>query len=296
MGGRLDVSNGVNFRIERSVEHGVVTQKRTLWLHVGPAKTGTTTIQRAFHTGRAFLETHGATYPRRPANPYNKIGFAHHFLAHALAAGDDDFATAFKETLTEQHDVILSSEAFMRGGRDGLSRFARIFGDAYLIRPVFYARDPVSHSNSMAQQKIKAGQKSYDELAAKPPVIPLRKLIETLNAVFGAEAVILRKFAPSAFRRGDLVTDFCHAIGREAAAQGLETVRKNDSISLEAAFRIEAHRKATGDRAFIKAHDPRFAVAGEKFTLPPAALETVRTRTRNDLSWLRATYGIDLAS
>lgn len=80
--------------------------ENTLFVHVGPHKTGTTLIQKYLMDNRAQLYAQGMVYPKR----FQSI-FAHHTLRHLLfekSLSDEDI-----ELFNEPHNFLVSSEDFI---------------------------------------------------------------------------------------------------------------------------------------------------------------------------------------
>jgi len=269
--------------------------KAVLWLHVGPAKTGTTTIQRFLQKHRERLLTHGLDYPQPPrGNPYNKADFAHHFLAQALIHNDSRLIGGFLETFSNKPEIILSAEGLSRLDKNSRERLSQ-FLENYTTKVVYYARDPADWANSMAQQLIKAGIRSYDALSRKPPKLDLRSGLESWADIFGHDNIVVRKFSSNDFINGDLVSDFFYAIGHDGLIDEWPRESHNSSMTLEAAKAIDQYRSKTSDKSFISSDDPRFNVGTTKFSLPPATLMHVRNRVADDIVWLEATFGINFS-
>ena len=84
-------------------------------LHIGPHKTGTTTIQRTLHVNAAALQARGYFYQPGPDE------FNHHTNAAGLKAGADnrEWAVSTLRGLIDQaatvscHTCIISSEVFV---------------------------------------------------------------------------------------------------------------------------------------------------------------------------------------
>lgn len=260
----------------------------TLWLHVGPAKSGTTTIQRCLQANRRPLRRKGLIYPDVPLNTYHKARFAHHFLPLALAKGDVALAQDYVRALPTDKDIVLSSETFRSPEETETPSIADLLSGR-AVKVIFYAREPVSRSISLSQQMIRAGTRTLAEVNASPPVPSLRRAITGWERAFGRDNMIVREFAPSP--EWDLITDFFDIIGYPAPEVRRDL--RNPSITLETAMKIDAYRSETGDSGFVRSTDERFAAAGTKFTLPAETIAWIRNRSANDVAWLKDAYGID---
>ncbi|MEM8728451.1 MAG: hypothetical protein AAGF79_00925 [Pseudomonadota bacterium] len=266
--------------------------KERFWLHVGPGKTGTTTIQRAFHASRKSLLDKGICYPHVPRNPHHDARFAHHFLGHALRADDFALISMFLGKIPEVDDVVISSETLPNVPEPAYRTLEGLLAERFDVGVIYYVRDPVDRGDSLAQQMIKAGKRSLEDLNQRPPTGAFRRQIETLVRVFGKERLHLRNFSRQALVEGDLLTDFTTVIGRPEIVSDLPRENWNQSITLEAAQKIEAYRQDTGDTSFINERDTRFHGGSTKFSLTDEAKQRIRERMRDDLNWLETEFGI----
>lgn len=274
-----------------------MAQKPRMWLHVGPAKTGTTTIQHALRAGRDDLAKAGVLVP------------VLNDAARSLTASQHDFAKAVYEerfdwirdridALPDFPDTVISSEWFTyigRGREPRLARLAELLARRYDTHVVYYVRDPVARATSQAQQTVKGGTRRLADAMEKPRRYNLRRDLLELAGAFGKEALIVRAFSKDAFVDNDLLSDFCASIGRDGLFDHVDRGRKNEAMSLETAQAIDAHRRSTGDKSRIDPDDPRFLVpGGTRFVLPDAVVRQIREDTAGELKWLANTYGIDL--
>jgi hypothetical protein len=88
----------------------------TRLLHIGPAKTGTTALQSAFHTNRGALEAHGVHYAGRNSQPRAAAGAV---AVGKRIAGHRDGLEAWPRLVEEieastAKRVVISSETFAR--------------------------------------------------------------------------------------------------------------------------------------------------------------------------------------
>ncbi|WP_138469509.1 hypothetical protein [Poseidonocella sp. HB161398] len=227
------------------------------------------------------------SYPYPPKNPYNRSKFAHHFLAFALQAGDFDFVRSYIKSLPAT-ETIISSEVFQRLSAEMLGQLSNALC-GYDVSVVYYARDPVARANSLAQQLIKAGKWTYEELSEKPPMLSVRADLTKLAGAFGHDALIVRKFDKSAFVNGDLLADFASVVGVDVP---LSCDEKNSSITLETAIRMDEHRRDTGVKGLLSVKD--FMVGTTKFSLPDNAIKKIKAHSLDDVIWLYETFGVDL--
>jgi len=187
---------------------------KTIILHIGMPKTGTTALQGFLHQH----ELRDVLYPRTGIYPGRKKAPAHHELFYALVEDRSTVSTpwpaprgTFNEILSDlleeiegsdKTTVILSSEILWNRDaidRRALERIKEGFA-GYRIRIEGFTRDPVGHAYSSYAQRVVGSQRyqgtlaehvddqlqdgtwSYDERSA---------LYET---VFGSESVRIHRY------------------------------------------------------------------------------------------------------
>ncbi|WP_135467873.1 hypothetical protein [Crenalkalicoccus roseus] len=128
-------------------------------LHVGPHKTGTTTIQDALHHNAEALAQAGWRYPA--------IGYsqqAHHALVQALVKAEDGEAERMLAALADEPgDLVLSSENLSRAPLEALQRLAGALRGRE-VAVVYYQRNFLDLAYSWWQERIKHGRS--EELTA----------------------------------------------------------------------------------------------------------------------------------
>jgi hypothetical protein len=136
------------------------TAMARLVIHVGPHKTGSTSVQTAFHEHRSRLIDHGVFYPRPPAGDFPE---SHSDAAFLLLKGrarefDAWLAEAWRQARAAACDVLLlSSEEFsnalvMPRLGEALQRFRRETGAE--LRPLVVQRPDVEHAVSSVLQHL----------------------------------------------------------------------------------------------------------------------------------------------
>ncbi|MDB6455123.1 hypothetical protein [Falsirhodobacter sp. 20TX0035] len=127
--------------------------RRTILLHVGPHKTGTTALQRFWQENRDHLARNGVLYPGQDD--------AHHALAHDLLGWKvrkfdrDKLLAACAEI--ECDTVILSSEDFSFLNTDQLRRLRNLL-EGHEVRVVYFLRRIPDALYSFWQETIKQGR------------------------------------------------------------------------------------------------------------------------------------------
>lgn len=132
-------------------------------IHIGPQKTGSTTIQNALHETRAVLREHGVVHPgRHPRPPVEALGF------HARLGAPPRSPRQWKRLLREiseagEQRVCVSHEVFGRASDEQIPQIISSLGGE---RPhiLAVARRYDRYLPSQWQQRVKAREtRSYEE-------------------------------------------------------------------------------------------------------------------------------------
>lgn len=290
-------------------------KKRSLYIHVGPAKTGTSAVQGTLRT----------TTP--PGLSYPKTGQwgdgAHHLLVWALAGlkmrGDqsipeiDDLLPALVEELdAAPGDVLISSEAFnaKTSGSALLEKLSPTL-DRLSLDPVVVmaVRDPVARISSVYNQAVKDTVRA--ETRAPDTFMDEQwKSFRTVPAVNGWKRiglpVTLIGYAPGE----SFVQRFLALIaGPGTAADGAlgdqssEQLWPNRSISLPALITmlvanraLATHREKASFFESMCREAPDFVWQGPSFPFSDDATAVFLDRLESDLADLRELYGIDASA
>jgi hypothetical protein len=208
--------------------------KKTLYLHIGHFKTGTTALQIFLYRNPQFLAEHGIEYAPMPLHNakhsalafsiYQQIGIEK--LMHGYAStvpAEEIWEEFFEKVRASDHPtVIASSEEFMRVGE--FPEAAEILQDVaglgwdIDIKIVAYLRSPQAHLRSWYNQLVKMGAKIPDynrtlcneiESIHSDYAKALRPWIE----VFGPENIHLRHYDDARKSTNYLFDDFLSIFG-----------------------------------------------------------------------------------
>ena len=286
---------------------------KTVYLHIGHFKTGTTALQVFFRRNPALFAQEGLLYP-----DILELNAKHSALAYSLyrAAGVETLLHDYNlpdspEDLWEgmldhiraatQPAALISSEEFMRLGAHPAaeSRLRDIIANAQGIdfRVIAYLRAPRGHTRSWYNQLVKmrlpvgdfnttlrSGMESVhlDYTAALRPWV----------SIFGADRVTLRPFEERLRAGSALYDDFLAAIGH-AMPQGAEfpETDPNPRINEHALEIIRLYRNAGFPPALIRPSIERALAyfASEERRLPPDSpeFESLLETSRAGLEGLR---------
>ena len=283
-------------------------------LHIGPHKTGTTSIQT--HLAALLREPVAAGY-WYPA-PGGRLGPGHADLARAclrearpVAELDRVIATAQE---AEVGTLILSSEEFAHAFpvREFFARLKNAL-EGYEIHLVVTLNEIVRRAGSIWQELVKTGrvvglEKGIEQILSREPALQphlTRAFIDAL-APHETSVVLSHHRAPAA----ELLTNLCRAIGLFEAVPGTEAATRASTLLLNQSLgATEAEilrsvnsgvRQAVGDLSTIPYYEIRDlylnlfntpiwrnAVPLRPITVPPAHVAEVLNRGRQELDDLR---------
>ncbi|TCL08753.1 hypothetical protein BXY66_0791 [Shimia isoporae] len=196
---------------------------RTLWLHIGTHKTGTTAIQSAFHK----YSDDGLRYLALP-HPNHSFPILtmfqtdpERFFSNArvpypyrdFARNRPKLLHRFKQLLEQdRRDIVISGESMSRpgfaGGHEALLDFCRPHFDR--VQVVVYLREPVSFVTSMLAERMKT---TPTEFRPVPEKAMYRARLEHWIDAVGRDNVHVRPFHRGAFGVGGVVADFGAVVG-----------------------------------------------------------------------------------
>jgi hypothetical protein len=291
---------------------------RKLYLHIGLAKAGSTSIQAALYAKRGALLRNGILYPALGPNHSRAL-----LLAFAAAKPDRvkvggrttrapydrDFVARFRAGIERQvaegphHTCILSGEMLPQLGLAGCHDLRRAFERAFdEIRVVAYVRHPVAFANSRAPFDLQQRRHTLEALTGRlllpgsgGRLVPRYRQIQPFIDVFGRDAVDIRVFEPLYFAGGDLLADFADAVGLPPRlAPTLAGAWKKRAQSAESIHILNRYVRQNGAAAGARFHSLRRALGalrGSRFSLREADLKRVWRRTERELDWLHGVLG-----
>lgn len=194
---------------------------KELLLHIGPHKTGTSTIQRFIHENRPQLRDAGVLVLNPSRNSAaNAVRKGHlDSLLNAAAKADCD-------------RVLLSGEGLSIFEGPSIAHL-RNATKSFNARVIFYYRRQDKWLYSFWNQWVKVGRTKLDfrEWAAErigSPEGSQLAMLDRWSEGFGKEAIIFRNF--ESLKDGDLVADFLDAIGLNHVEGFRPVERLNESI------------------------------------------------------------------
>lgn len=296
---------------------------KTLVIHIGMPKAGSTSIQAMLHSHRAALALEGVTVLPLGRNHSTVLSQicqqddldpprAHVFdLADAGLLGADLAglrAHVAQAAAGAAPLSLCSGERLFSFDRAAVQALQDLLAPHFQqIRILAYLREPVAWANSRVQQAVKSkralrrrdARDSLQERGLAENLVPNYRNLESYLAVFGPDRIDCRPFARSAFVQADLLADFWHAVGRPDLIGRFDAPEQNASISQEAVILIDLVKALTRRYPRLSPLADRLrhrlrAVPGEPFRLPVVEQARVRAQAQAQLQWLHQEFGIDL--
>ncbi len=225
---------------------------KQIYIHIGPHKTGTTTIQNSLIINRDSLLRNGYFVPRA-GSLMDQTG--HHNLAWELL-GSKKFKGSFgtwKSLLKEiaKNDpkkIILSAEAFSRFESDEILRLKKLL-QGFEIFVIFYAR----RQDKKIQSHWSEGIKSPTTLKKNEAFLEwieennyqyrnsdYYELYQRWNSIFGKNVLV--RVLEKEQLRGTLFQDFILTMGGENPQQYETPTDKNVSPGIKTLLIMQAHK------------------------------------------------------
>lgn len=289
---------------------------KTCYLHIGSPKTGSTSIQAWFHRNREELERQGILYPGEDRR-HNALLSKFHLnptelrfhwnngrkTPETVAAHDNARLTRMLAQIgsTSAPLTLISNENFIGHGKKirCAELKAMLHQNFEQVKVVCYVRDPMKAVISKAQEQVKSGVRSYEDISRKPQLMPVES-IRFYQEAFGANNVIVRNFDKIIEERGNVTEDLATFLAPDIDFSDFsERTFTNTSLTLESAMVFGALNKKFGVRAqtkkrFLRPSDIR-NIGSTRFGLPRETILALRRPLLEQYAFLRDELGVDFA-
>jgi hypothetical protein len=214
-------------------------------VHIGPPKTGSTSIQKSFSASGKQLKRKNIYYYDRAQpmpmalsmlflsdvrRPHQKL-VAKVGSAENVASWSENCWQEFERDIDESRPelTVISSERFAAiQNVDGfIGRLRQRFDDIYVAA---YIRDPVDLYVSVTQQKIRGGNPLCNLDTPQSFKNNSREALERYSNVVGADKMIVRNFDRKNLVDGDVVADFLDQLARIGPNCPIKSLRAQESI------------------------------------------------------------------
>ncbi len=267
---------------------------KTMFVHIGPPKTGTTSIQRTFFNNAALLEEHGLFYytGRWSHHPISRQMHRQTQMPNYQRASEDFFQAA---AASRCEAGLFSSEMLVVLTQREINEAKRKFLEvAESVKVIAYVRHPVSFAVSLAHQAVRGG-KPIDLIEESPNMRNVPKLLSRWAKAVGQDNMIVRPFDRDQLVAGDAVDDMLNVLGLDGLRARVERVRANEGLSVLAlALLDELNRQGDGHplrKPYLRAVN---RLGGPRYVLPQETIDKVRATTAADVVHLRRHWQIDL--
>lgn len=211
---------------------------KTLYLHIGMPKTGTSSIQKFLSTNRSALGQYGYCYPKLSAdyvcnnrNGYFMVGKRYkedgtrdkklekQYLKDGMAQVDSYFEVF--------DNVILSEETVWRYFDPAFHYVFPYLKEhaaehSYQIRIIIYLRRQDEFVTSLWKQHMKQTKLTMYQpfeqelngiLEKEAAILNYASRLDTIAAIFGRESLIVRRYEPKSWVNGSIIDDFLDCVG-----------------------------------------------------------------------------------
>jgi hypothetical protein len=298
--------------------------KKTIYLHIGSPKTGTTSIQKFIHDHAKELATHEFFVPPglHAELPLSLLDEQHRKLKLRWPPYwpviDKPCEQVWHEVVQQFvtsgcSKCIISAENFSElvdflnpDGSDPYGARLRQFLSGFEIRVIVYLRPVSEHVQSMYKERIKtdAEIRSCENLlcswqkSRRSYFYPSRYL-DYYTGLFGKDNIQIRKYSRSAFPGGDIVPDFLNAISCPLPVAIATPLHENMSIpdqevKLKRLFNVvgieDTALNQTITRHLIRTHSVTMASAPRR----ECSFETLQSAIDAEIDNVLKKYGIDI--
>lgn len=193
--------------------------KKTIYIHIGMHKTGSSAIQAFLTLNYNTLKRKGVLFPNPPnfGQPFQTSGGNVAHLLNLFTDNSIDKIKSFIESFDDQYDVILSSEALFHVLRDYPKRFFNVFNN-YNYKIICYVRRQDNFVSSWYNQAVK----NHDiKSCSKVEIFNLAKPHDFCKVLLDsfkyaeADKFIVRPYEKQQFYGGNIFSDFLNCIGLE---------------------------------------------------------------------------------
>lgn len=227
---------------------------KTVYIHIGTFKTGTTSIQQFLKDNRARLENRGIYVPTTQV-------LAHHPLPLSLIkkhsywrggwrefeGGPDEIWGKLIEEIeeTDCENIVLSSESFCDLVNENCRKSSQYFADylkkklgVYDVKIICYLRSIEPYLRGIYQESVKITSSTIslgeeisnlfarDSIHTKPSIY-----LDFYEGIFGRENIIVKEYSKDNLLGGDSVKDFLNIFGCADLYDPGEKIQSNPSLS-----------------------------------------------------------------
>ncbi|MDX1950165.1 MAG: hypothetical protein SFT90_06680 [Rickettsiales bacterium] len=271
--------------------------KKTLYIHIGTCKTGTTSLQSFLYKNADLLKSKGLFYPKIEFSDAYKE--SHYFSEYTnfrpLFLNFDDRKSRINQTMwidkyypqiiNSNCDKILLSEEVLSYQED-LAIFDDPAFSVFDVKIIVYVRKYVEYMCSMWSETVKPilrhpkGRMSLQEFL-QDDIFPYGLLMDYINK-FGADNVILRPFEKEQWHNKNLYSDFLNIFDIENSDDFIRVPNENEGFNRNICelFRIINELKLN----YNDSHKASKLFYSQKFLAQPKAIDTLTDEDIKDFT------------
>ena len=210
--------------------------RKTIYLHAGISKTGTTAIQKYFHANTNLLYTRGIHYL---GSGRAERGESHHLLARMYKRGERSgrVVAEIRDEIAQSdcQVFVISSEMFEYLGPSQIRQFKRDFQPHEVVL-VLYLRYQDQALSSMYNELVKkhACAVSFSRHLEETPrkgLLQYAKMLTPWERVLGRRSIRVRIFDRERLVGGNVVSDMLSVVGYKSMPSDIPASAANKSIS-----------------------------------------------------------------
>lgn len=297
---------------------------KTIYLHIGPHKTATSSIQSGLKQARNLLFDNGINFPLLPGpdlvpdhnhsalfyslfcdHPENyhmnrRAGIA---TSHSAQRLNQEYRrTLIAElTRTDTETLLFSGEDIVLLSNGELARLKSFFssqaGDDCAIEVICYVRSPIDWYSSLVQQWVRGGACLED--AVETPCPSLKALLQNFVDHFGPDNITIRKYEEAIAHKNGPAGHFLQSVLGLVDTGPIPRLAENKGLSAEAVYLVSALNKTMRTRGDALPEgverpylEPFFSIDGARFVIPRERQEAVWSSFQEDLAWIASVFGI----
>lgn len=201
-------------------------RKKTLLLHIGTHKTGTTYLQDFLLKNKKALLKEGVLYPTTKYHPYGQQRLAYAFQdavnPHLDGLIKNDPESVFHElkrllSEVEHNYLLISSENITPKSRiEVVEKIQRFFSE-YDVKVIVYLRRQDKYLVSLYREHVKLPNSEvcrFEDFSCPYP-LDYNELVKPWETIFGEENVLVRSYDELLYKEIDIIKDFFQEVGVE---------------------------------------------------------------------------------
>jgi hypothetical protein len=193
--------------------------KKTLVIHGGMHKTGSSVIQRTLYANRELLLGQGILYPLTGLIHDSQIGHRHYGFMKALenSAKSFDVFRQFNQEVDESAcNVIIVSHEDILSPRTSILDGAKLLTEKYDVKLVCYIRDPIQYFNAKYKEWVRrqgfVGE-SADFVVEHLDYLDWDKLLKPWFKLLPTNSVVVKKYDRNSLINQSSIDDLCEVLG-----------------------------------------------------------------------------------